>query len=93
LLQKQEKLEIELREKIDQAKLTENRRENIGITLYQHQQQLARLQAILDNAQENYDKERCIREALESKVKLMADKHKDVNGKLRERESQCTTGN
>lgn len=89
LQKKNEKLEIMLRERLDQMKQMEGRRENIGVSLYQHQQQLARLQTILDSAQSNYDNERTIRETIEAKVRALSEKQRDESAKLRECESQC----
>ena len=83
------KLENEAREKMDMLKKSTGRRETIGVTLYQSQQQLARLQAILDQSQGKYEQERTTREDAEQKTKKMTESHRKEMESLRDREERC----
>lgn len=81
-------LDLELLEKSEMFKKATGKRETVGITLYQTQQQLARLQSLLDGAQESYDKANETRLNVETVLTGMKDRHQNELDSLREREQK-----
>ena len=63
-----------------------SQRESVGLTLYQTQQQLARLQAHLDEAQETFSQTHKLREDVEASLERLKNRHKTDMGALREQE-------
>lgn len=59
------KLDLELRDKEEAVKKSVKQREQIGVELYSVQEQLARLQAVLEGAQDNFGVIRNLREEAE----------------------------
>jgi hypothetical protein len=84
------RLDLDLREKSEQLDKVQGRRETIGVELYQFQQNLARLQTMLDTAQGQFNMAKEIREKSEESLKDASEKHKVESDSLKDRESNCT---
>ncbi|KAI9201921.1 uncharacterized protein BJ171DRAFT_569980 [Polychytrium aggregatum] len=75
------KVEMELKDKEESVRKATKRREEIGVELYAVQQQLARLQAVLESAEDNFDVIRSYREEAERHLKHTSAQHKEEKDK------------
>ena len=78
-----EKLSLEIRDKEEAAKKITKQREQIGIELYTVQEQLARLQATLEGAEDNYGVIRNLREEAERARKHYSEQYNLKQEKLK----------
>ena len=76
------KLELELREKDEASKKEIKTREAMGVELYSTQQQLARLQAMLEGSEDNCRIIRGLREEAERNLKHISEQYKSEQEKL-----------
>ncbi|KAJ3110385.1 Coiled-coil domain-containing protein 40 [Phlyctochytrium bullatum] len=76
-----QKINLEMKDKEEAAKKIVKKREEVGVELYQSQQQLARLQALLEGTQENLALIKGYREEAERTLKFTANQHKDEQAK------------
>ncbi|KAI8833737.1 hypothetical protein BC829DRAFT_422442 [Chytridium lagenaria] len=71
------KITIEIKDKEEAVKKATKKREEVGVELYQSQQQLARLQALLEGTQDNLTMIKGYREEAERTLKHTSSQHKD----------------
>ncbi|KAJ3219217.1 Coiled-coil domain-containing protein 40 [Dinochytrium kinnereticum] len=71
------KITIEMKDKEEAVKKAVKKREEVGVDLYQAQQQLARLQALLEGTQDNLTMIKGYREEAERTLKHTSAQHKD----------------
>jgi hypothetical protein len=90
LKDKGQKVDLEVREKEEEVKKASTQREQIGVDLYQAQQNLARLQGLLESSHDNFNVIRGIREETERHLKVATNQHKDEISKLKESQQKCT---
>ncbi|KAJ3127462.1 Coiled-coil domain-containing protein 40 [Nowakowskiella sp. JEL0407] len=79
-----ERIEQEIKEKEEQYKKAVKKREEIGVDLYNEQQQLARLQAMLESAQDSCNTMGRFREEAERQQKLNSHQYNEESGKLKD---------
>ena len=79
-----EKLDLDLRDKEEAVKKAVKKREQIGVEMYSVQQQLARLQAMLEGAQDNFGVIKNLRDESERSLKHYSDLHEKKVEKMRQ---------
>lgn len=84
-----EKLTLEVRDKEEAVKKITKQREQIGIELYSVQEQLARLQATLEGAEDNFGVIRNLREEAERARKHYWEQYNLKQEKLRHQAKNC----
>ena len=84
-----QKLELELREKEEEAKKGVSKREDIGVELYNLQQQLARSQAMLEGTEDNYSVIRSLREEADRHLKHVSGEFKKEIEKKKQQQKNC----
>ena len=84
-----EKLNLEFRDKEEAVKKITKHREQIGIDLYSVQEQLARLQASLEGAEDNFGVIRNLREEAERARKHYLEQYNLKHEKLNHQTKNC----
>ncbi|CAF1343946.1 unnamed protein product [Rotaria magnacalcarata] len=75
LLSREEKLAIQLREADNELKKIREKRESLGVTLYNMQQELARHQMLLEKEHDHFGEINQDRQRIDQDLKQMKDKH------------------
>ena len=83
------KLSMELKDKEEAVKKAVKRREEVGVELYATQQQLARLQALLEGSEDNMSVIRNFREESERNLKHTSDQYKQEVDKRNQHANNC----
>lgn len=65
------------------------KREDVGVELYSLQQQLARLQALLEATEDSSNTMKSYKEEAERKLRFTAERHKEELEKLRSHSKNC----
>ena len=86
----EQKLILEVREKEEMAQKEVKRREDAGVELYTLQQNLARLQATFEGAEENYGVIKALREDAERVLKHAKSDYDKEQDKLNQQNKNCT---
>ena len=84
------KLEIQIREKNEALKRVIKNRENVGVELYSVQQQLARLQAVLEGTENSTSTIANYKLEAERNLGLFTKQHQDQSKKLLLHTKNCT---
>ncbi|KAL5473502.1 hypothetical protein EMCRGX_G027992 [Ephydatia muelleri] len=89
LMRQNEKLEIDLKEKLEALKEVCQRRENLGVELYGVQQQLARQQMLMEKELDELAALKQIREQKELNLSQMKDVHQKLKLQLKNAQEQA----
>jgi coiled-coil domain-containing protein 40 len=89
LSEQEAKLSMELKDKEEAVKKAAKKREEVGVELYSTQQQLARLQALLEGSQDNMAIIRNYREESERNLKHTSDQYRQEIEKRNHHANNC----
>lgn len=90
LQDQQQRISEELREKGEGLKRLRKKKEDVGVELYGVQQQLARMQIMLEKTHENFNAVRQLREQSEREVKSAAKEYEKKKAEISEQEKRMS---
>jgi hypothetical protein len=93
LMDHHKKLDLDLRDKEESIKKSVKKREQIGVELYAVQEQLARVQAMTESAEDNFGVIRNLREEAERAQKQYAEQYNLKQEKWRHQNKNCKSLN